>query len=96
MTSVPRSRGHQPELRSYWGPHDGSSSLERALDELIDSFGDRLALVDPSGNSFDQDIMQVDCCRANAAKVPIKMSRTIRVTRSSKCGGPRMCRLACE
>lgn len=40
----------------YCGPHDGSSTLERALDELIDSFGDRLALVVPSGNSFDQDI----------------------------------------
>lgn len=40
----------------YCGPHDGSSILERALDELIDSFGNRLALIVPSGNAFDQDI----------------------------------------
>lgn len=40
----------------YCGPHDGSSILERALDELIDSFDGRLALIVPSGNAFNQDI----------------------------------------
>lgn len=40
----------------YCGPHDGSSIVERALDELIASFDGRLALVVPSGNALDQDI----------------------------------------
>lgn len=40
----------------YCGPHDGSSIVERALDELLASYGDRLGLVVPSGNALDQGI----------------------------------------
>lgn len=38
----------------YCGPHDGSSIIELALDELMDAYDDRLGLVVASGNALDQ------------------------------------------
>lgn len=40
----------------YCGPHDGSSIVELALDELLDAYGDRFGLVVASGNALDQAI----------------------------------------
>ena len=37
----------------FAGPHDGSSLLEQAIDEMIESRGENFQVVIPAGNSFD-------------------------------------------
>ena len=41
---------------AYAGPHDGSSLLESALDELLVTYKDKLEIVVAAGNQFDERI----------------------------------------
>lgn len=38
---------------TYAGPHDGTSLIEKALDELIEAYAGRLQIVFPSGNQYE-------------------------------------------
>lgn len=50
---------------SYCGPHDGSSIVERALDELLAGHEERLALVIAAGNALDQGVHAQAYVRSN-------------------------------
>jgi hypothetical protein len=56
---------------AYAGPHDGSSLLERALDQAFASNRDRHALVVAAGNQFDERVHWKAAVPAKGAAEPI-------------------------
>jgi len=60
-------------LGSFGGPHDGSSLLERAIDDLIDEKGGRLTVVVAAGNAgrvVDDGTGQLAQCHVRATLEP--------------------------